>query len=76
MQRLSVTIGVVLGWSLFVQPSTARDPVNWAAMSVPSDPPMQYTGDVSQRSLLDCIELCLRITRACTAECSYQLSVS
>lgn len=51
MQRLLLTLGVMLGWSLFVQPVTAPDPVNWAAMTVPSDPPMQYTGDVSQQSL-------------------------
>ena len=52
MQRsLSVILCITLGWDLFVQPATAKDPVDWAAMTVPDDPPMQYKGDVSQSLL-------------------------
>ena len=39
---------IMLGWNLYVQPAAAKDPVDWAAMTVPDDPPMQYQGDVSQ----------------------------
>ena len=45
---------IMLGWSLCLQSVTAKDPVDWAAMTVPDDPPMQYKGDVSQRSLVVC----------------------
>ncbi|KAL3131185.1 hypothetical protein ABBQ38_000489 [Trebouxia sp. C0009 RCD-2024] len=36
-----------MGWSLLVQPAAARDPVNWAALTVPDDPPLQYKGDAT-----------------------------
>ena len=49
MQRsLLPTVFIMLGWQFCLQPATAKDPVNWAAMTVPDDPPMQYKGDVSQ----------------------------
>lgn len=44
--NLLVTL-CIMGWSLLVQPAAARDPVNWAALTVPDDPPLQYKGDVS-----------------------------
>ena len=30
-----------------LQGSSASDPVDWAALTVPEDPPLQYKGDVS-----------------------------
>ena len=46
--HMLVTLCIMLGWNLCVQPATAKDPVDWAVMTVPDNPPMQYKGDVSQ----------------------------
>ena len=58
MQRKLLVTVCVMGWSLLMQLATARDPVNWAALTVPDDPPLQYKGDVS----------------VCPACCQYQPS--
>lgn len=46
MQRILLVTLCITGWSLLVQPAIARDPVNWAVLTVPDDPPLQYKGDV------------------------------
>ena len=33
--------------SVLIQSCAATDPVDWDVLTVPEDPPLQYTGDVS-----------------------------
>ncbi len=37
--------------ALLQHSSLASDPVDWAALTVPEDPPLQYTGDVRPSTL-------------------------
>lgn len=37
--------------ALLQHSSVASDPVDWAALTVPEDPPLQYTGDVRPSTL-------------------------
>ena len=42
----------MMWWNLLAQAATAGDPVDWAALTVPDDPPLQYKGDVSHGPLV------------------------
>jgi hypothetical protein len=67
-------------WALvtaLLQHIVASDPVDWAALTVPEDPPLQYTGDVRPSTLHMNLPLHneIRLAYACclTAHCDVNM---